>query len=447
MTTGPANAVIPPYVPRILFVDDEKAILDSLRRTCRGSGWSVATANSGAEGLALLGREEFDLVVSDMRMPQMDGAAFLSEVAATFPSTRRILLTGYSDIESTIRAVNDGGIDCYISKPWDNDDLKKKINDVLYTRRLEAERAALISLTEQQNAELKKLNEELEATVNKRTSQVRTMLRMVEKTNEGLQDSQRATVEVFSRLIDMYEGGNAGHGKRVADLGLEIARRMGLKEQELQQIYYAALLHDVGKIGMPREIVDVPFAKLSRIQLKTYREHPALGEALLLSIPSLRVAANIIYCHHEYLNGTGYPRKLTGNSIPLGARILTPITDFDDLVEGRMQEAALAPEKAEKYLLDNINKLYEKEVVDHLIALRAELGDMTSFDHERMITSKDLRKGMRLARDLLSPSGVPLLSKEHVFDDMAVRKIQMLELDREKSFPIYVYQEMEFLEE
>jgi DNA-binding NtrC family response regulator len=139
----------------LLFVDDEPNILSSLRRLFRPLGYRILTAESGAAGLEILGKEEVDLVVSDMRMPSMDGAHFLEAVRQRWPGVTRILLTGYSDINSTVNAINRGEIYRYIAKPWDDHDITLIVREALERRRLENENQRLLDLTQSQNEALK----------------------------------------------------------------------------------------------------------------------------------------------------------------------------------------------------------------------------------------------------------------------------------------------------
>jgi response regulator RpfG family c-di-GMP phosphodiesterase len=175
----------------ILFVDDEKSILSSLRRLFRTSPYELLTAISGAEALDILKVRMVDLVVSDMRMPEMDGAEFLTKVASQWPETIRILLTGYSDLESTIAAVNNGRIYRYLSKPWEENDLRMTIHQALEKKTIEKERDRLLLLTSAQNAELLNLNQNLEKTVEARTEQIRKTFHQ--------------TILIFSQLVELRE--------------------------------------------------------------------------------------------------------------------------------------------------------------------------------------------------------------------------------------------------
>src|SRR5690606_6021191 len=189
--SNPDSAVAPATTSQetVLLVDDEENILMALRRLLRRSGYRCFFATSGADGLKILEQENVDLIVSDMRMPGMDGAQFLTQVRERWPRTVRRLLTGYADISSTIEALNKGGIYRYISKPWDDQGLLDAIAEGVRIRRLEREKAELLALTQQQNQQLKLFNEELEKRVQARTEELRQTADMLDLAYKELKDS------------------------------------------------------------------------------------------------------------------------------------------------------------------------------------------------------------------------------------------------------------------
>jgi response regulator RpfG family c-di-GMP phosphodiesterase len=177
-----------PEPATLLFVDDEPGILSALRRLFRPHGYRILVAESGAAGLAQLEQEPIDLIISDMRMPEMDGAAFLKQVCQRWPSTMRILLTGYADVTSTVAAINEGEIYRYIAKPWDDQEIVNTVRDALDRQRLESENRRLTALTQAQNEELKALNAGLEQKVAERTAELQQALSRVEQTHGELKN-------------------------------------------------------------------------------------------------------------------------------------------------------------------------------------------------------------------------------------------------------------------
>ncbi len=408
----PDPAASPPW--RLLCVDDEPNILSALRRLFRHDGYQVTVANSGAEGLQVLASQEIDLVISDMRMPEMDGAQFLNQVRQGWPDTMRILLTGYADITSTIEAINKGEIFRYVSKPWDDQEMLATVRQALQLKALAREKTRLEALTQQQNEELKDLNANLELKVMERTVELR-------KAHDKLKTSFLTSIKVFANLIELREGALAGHSRRVADVARKLGSRLGVEGAALQDIFLAGLLHDVGKIGLKDEILAKPVTQMTGDELGQYRKHAAKGEQSLMALEELRGAARLVRAHHERFDGTGFPDGLAGEAIPLGARILALANDYDGLQIGIISPRRLYPDDAAKLIVESSGKRYDPRVVE---AFRQWRSGVEEPQGEPEVALGGLKPGMILARDLVSRDGVLLLAADHVLDDMLIRQIR-----------------------
>lgn len=421
-TVAPSAVATTPATPaateapwRILCVDDEANILSSLRRLFRQNGFSISIAPSGAEGLKFLETETFDLVISDMRMPEMDGARFLEQVFLRYPETVRILLTGYADISSTIEAVNKGQIYRYVSKPWNDMDLLHTVRQALDLKALQREKLRLEALTARQNNELKALNLSLEEKVQVRTQELALA-------NEKLKGSFITSVKVFANLIELREGNLAGHSRRVADLGRKIANKLGLSPKEAQDVFLAGLLHDIGKIGLPDHLLAKAVTQMTGEDLGAYRKHPVKGEQSLMALEELRGAAKLIRAHHERFDGQGFPEGLTGLAIELGARILAVANDYDGLQIGIVTPRRLSPEDAKKLVADSRGKRYDPAVVDAFLNVLCGVEPMRSA--EIAVPVADLKPGMVLAHDLITRDGVLLLAADYQLDANLIRQIR-----------------------
>ncbi len=280
----------------LLFVDDEANILSSLRRLFRPLGYQIFIGNSGADGLAILEKERIDLVISDMRMPEMDGATFLAEVAKRWPETVRILLTGYSDMASTIDAINKGGIYRYLSKPWEDNDLVLTVQSALKQKELECERDQLLELTRKQNDELRSFNAELEKRVEARTAEIQQTADMLDLAYQELSHGYQTAIPVFANLVEMREGKGSGHGRRVAEMAKALAVHLGLGEDAVQDVYNAGLLHDIGEIGLPDRLVGKPIESMTAVDRILVERHPQMGESALLALEPMAGAARLIRC-------------------------------------------------------------------------------------------------------------------------------------------------------
>jgi response regulator RpfG family c-di-GMP phosphodiesterase len=391
----------------VLFVDDEAGILSSLRRLFRPQGYRILTAESGAAGLETLAKETVDLVISDMRMPEMDGAHFLEQVRTRWPEVVRILLTGYADITSTINAINKGQIYRYISKPWDDNDILLVVRDALEHKRLLAENARLVALTQAQNEELKSLNAGLETKVAERTAEL-------QNANGDLHQSFLATVQVFSSLIEMRERKLAGHSRRVAEMARKLAEVLGLDEAERRNVLLAGLLHDIGKVGLPDTILARSFNALTQAEKNEVMKHPAKAQQLLLAVPQLAEAAHIIRHHHECMDASGYPDKVGGLKIPLGARILAVANDYDGLQNGSLHIQPYSPREAQEFIIKNRGRRYDPTVVDAFIGMLQQAE--SSQELEVTVTPAELRSGMIVTRDLMHRDGYLLLPRGRVVD-------------------------------
>lgn len=423
--------------PIILCVDDEPNILSALKRVFRAKGFQVLVAESGQAGLALLETEAVDLVISDMRMPEMDGTQFLAQVRVRWPETVRLLLTGYSDINSIIDAINRGEIFRYIAKPWDDNDIVLIVRQALERKALVQEKQRLEALTLQQNEELKALNASLEARVLARTEELSVA-------NEKLKTNFVTVLKVFSTLFEMRGGNLAGHARRVADFARRIAQKLGLDSKQVQEIFVAGLLHEIGKIGFSDEMLSTAVGMMKPAQLETYRNHVLLAEQLLLPLQDLKEVSDIISAQFERFDGTGFPAQLAADAIPMGTRILTLASDYNNMQMGALTLSKLSPEEARIIIVHSSGKRYDPKVV---AAFEALLGGAVREDaertriKERAVLSREMHPGMVLSRDLITPSGLLMLSTDHVLDERLIRKIRDFERSGAMKLTAYVRSE------
>ncbi len=419
----------------VLLVDDEPSILSSLRRLLRPVGYKIHTAENGKEGLAILEQEHVDLVISDMRMPEMDGAKFLEQVRSRWPATTRILLTGYADVSATIDAINRGEIYRYVSKPWDDNDLTLVVRHALEGARLRNENERLLALTQAQNDELKSLNANLEYKVKQRTSEIEQVNSFLNLANDRLKQNFLVSIKMFSGLMELRGGAMAGHSRRVADLARKLAVRHGIEGKEQQDIFFAALLHDVGKIGFPDNLLTRPVSRMNGEDLGNYRKHAIAGESALMPLDELKDVSKIVRSHHERFDGQGFPDGLEGLNIPLGARILSVVNDYDGLQIGTLSEKHMSADEAKTMIAQSRGKRYDPQIVDVFIDLLGGLAQEVV--REKAVSHADLKVGMVLARDLVSREGVLLLSADFILEVPLIKQIQ--EYARRENHAIMIF--------
>ena len=429
-----------PELPwRILCVDDEPNILSSLRRLFRAQGYQVFTAESGSAGLSLLEIETVDIVISDMRMPEMDGARFLEIVRARWPDTTRLLLTGYADVDLIVDAINRGEIYRYITKPWDDNEILLIVRHALERKALEREKLRLEELARHQHEELKILNMTLESKVEMRTAELRKLHGQLQQSNEKLKTNYLTSIKVFSGIIEMRGKNLAGHSRRVADLARRLATRMGLDQQETQAVFIAGLLHNIGKIGFTDDLLSMPVSLMNGESLGIYRKHTVRGEQLLMPLDDLREAAKIIRAHQERFDGEGFPDRLSGFDIPIGGRILAVATDYDNLQIGVLSQRRCRPDQAAAMIIENRGKRYDASVVTAFQEVIT--GVVQEVIREQPVPVSGLRPGMITSRDLLTKDGSLLLSAEHALSDRLIQQISDFEKKSGVSFTLYVHLE------
>ncbi|HEY9099481.1 MAG TPA: HD domain-containing phosphohydrolase [Thiobacillus sp.] len=424
---------------KLLLVDDEPNILTSLNRLLRAEGYVIRTAESGVQALERMAEEPADVIISDMRMPGMNGAEFLKRARENWPDSVRLLLTGFSDAESTVSAVNEGGIHAYLHKPWDDAHLLQAVRGAVDLKNLVDERNALLELTAKQNTELTFLNEGLEDAVRARTAELKQSATFLELGNKKLKENFHASLCVFSNLIELRQGNMGGHGKRVADLARKMAQRMGLREQVVNDITVAGLLHDIGKIGWTDHMFQKPFNEAFTIdERQLAMKHPSLAAKLLVELENMRNPALIIQHHHEHFNGRGYPDSLAGLDIPIGSRILSVADDYDELQLGSITQKRRSPEQAAMMIRDGACARYDPSVVDVFLKIMGmAVADVVAGPEHRVEVGQ-LKSKTQLSRDIIGLDGTMLLSKGYVLDEKLVLQLQNYEVKTGKALEIWI---------
>ncbi|MDP2006840.1 MAG: response regulator [Rubrivivax sp.] len=408
----------------ILTVDDEPSILSALRRLFHPEGWRVLQAGSGADGLLLLETETVDLVISDMRMPEMDGATFLEQVRLRWPEPQRVLLTGYADIGSTVAAVNRGEIHRYIAKPWDDTDLLLVVREQLDRRRLERQNRQLTAQVQRQNEQLREANAELDRRVQARTAEIEQVNAMLGSAYGELEQNFLLSLDVFAGLVELRERGAAGYAREVARLARRVAQHMQLSQSEVRDVFQAGMLHEVGKIALPDRLLRKPVSTMAADERALYYRHALAGQAALMPLAALHRAARLIRAQHERIDGQGGPDGLAGNELPVGAQIVSICIEFQGLVTGRLSERAQSPAAAAAIVTARAGSHYSVAVTQAFMLVLGVQPETPP--HDRRLGADELQPGMVLSRDLLSLRGTLLLAAGFRFDTRAVQGIRDL---------------------
>lgn len=412
--------LLPPAPPTVMCVDDEPNILAALKRTLRGKGYAVLTAASAAEALETLAHIPVDLLISDMRMPGMDGTQLLEQVHARWPQTVRLLLTGHADMDATIGAINRGQIFRYIHKPWDEHDLHNAVQLGLERLALQRDKQRLEALTRAQNDELQTLNTELEQRVQARTGELQTA-------HDKLKRNHLKTIKVFSNLLELRGGQFAGHGRRVADMARNIARAMALPEEQVLPIFVAGLLHDMGLIGAADTLLHKPVARYSKEEMVLYRQHPVNAEQSLLALDDLHDEVPLIRAHHEHFDGTGFPDHLAGDAIPLGARILAVADTYDELQTGHVIDQTMTPLEARTVMHNAGGTQFDPAVLAVFLKLTEPVRPKTAAP-DLILGTADLMPDMVISQDLISARGMLMLTAGHRLTPSLIQRLREFDL-------------------
>jgi putative two-component system response regulator len=312
---------------KVLFLDDEESVLRCLRRQFMDDQFVMVTCTNGIDALDILKSGEISVVISDNLMPGMQGVEFFQKAKHISPDTVRIMLTGFIDVHVAVDAINKGEVYKFLTKPWDNDELRNIILDSIERHRV-----------------------------------VKTMKRADEYSLRSL-----------AQTIELKDPYTKGHCDRVAAYACSIAEAMGLDESTKENIRRGSWLHDCGKIGIPEAILNYP-GPLSNEQMKIVRKHPCWGGevARLAHLPEEIV--NVILYHHERYDGAGYPSGLEGERIPLEARIVNVADIYDALTSHRPYRSSMTIAKAEEILRQNRGVYSDPVLVDIFLTILGRTG-------------------------------------------------------------------------
>jgi response regulator RpfG family c-di-GMP phosphodiesterase len=297
---------------QILVVDDDDAVREAIAVLLREEGYTCSRANGAQAALDILRAEEHPLVISDMRMPVHDGMWLLERVREEHPDTAVIMLTAFGDTEAAVDCLRKGAVD-YLLKPPRVTNLVRAVERALSRRRLELAR--------------QRYQRSLEQRVREKTAELSAALREIETAYAN-------TLNALVAALDAREHETSDHSQRVVRYTLAVARRLGVPDGELPDISRGALMHDIGKIGVPDAILLKP-GKLTQEEWVEMRKHPQTGFNILQPIPFLTGPAQIVLAHQERIDGGGYPRGLVGDAIPIGARIFSIADTFDAITSNR----------------------------------------------------------------------------------------------------------------
>jgi len=335
---------------QILIVDDEETVRHFLRDMLEMSGYRCASASNTAEARAHMERLNYDMVLCDVNMPGESGLVLVEEIFSRYPDTAVVMVSAMDDPEVAKTALELGAYG-YIIKPFKTNELMINVTNALRLRDLEIQNRGH--------------RENLEKLVKERTEELQAALNNLREALEG-------AIQVISSTVGMRDPYNAGHQHRVTNLARVIATEMGLLEDKIDAIRMAGIIHDLGKIVVPVEILSKP-GRITEHEFGIIESHPQVGYDILKGIKFPWPITQIVYQHHERMDGSGYPQGLSGDEIILEARIIAVADVVEAMASHRPYRPALGIDTALEEISQNRGTLYDPDVVD---ACLSDLGDV-----------------------------------------------------------------------
>src|SRR5271166_3069719 len=330
----------------ILVVDDEEAIREVVSTMLESKGYRCTAVSNGRAAQEQVKRVTPDLVLSDMIMPEMDGIKLLDWIRHYDPEVPVIMVTAIHDISTALEAIRRGAYD-YILKPFEKDQLFLGVGRALQHRRLVLENKSY------------QLN--LQQQVDERTAQLTVALTQLEQSYDD-------TLEALGSALDLKDAETEGHCQRVTAFTISIAKAVPVPLPYLPVLARAAFLHDIGKMAIPDSILRKP-GPLDNDERQIMRTHCDIGYQMLTRIPFLRDAAEIVLAHQEFFDGTGYPRGLRGEQIPLGARIFTIADSLDAMISDRPYRRALPMSHAREEIRRCSGTQFDPKIVEVFLSI------------------------------------------------------------------------------
>ena len=340
----------------LLVIDDDPAIRKVLALGLERKGYQVRLASNGREGLDILEAGDFDpdCVLLDIRMPVLSGREALPRIRELKPLTPVIMLTAYNDLATGLETMKNGAFD-YLVKPSRLEQIEETIGRAVRYRSVIRERL-------EQDRKGEEYRKSLELTMESRTLELK-------ETYEKLKVANMQTVQVLAETIEAKDRYTQGHCERVRKLSVRIAEMLGMDRKQIEALEYAALLHDIGKIGIPERILNKE-GPLDEAELEVMRMHPIIGSQILSIVELFAPAINGVRHHHERWDGTGYPDRVAGEDIDPLARIITLADTFDAMASSRPYRKALDMKAILEEISRESGRQFSPEVVRVFLGAR-----------------------------------------------------------------------------
>ncbi len=338
-------------MPKILIVDDEENIRSILSEMLEANGYVCRTAATPLEARELLEDEKFELILCDINMPGESGLDLIRDILPKHPETAAIMITALDDPMVAKVALKIGVYD-YITKPFEMNNVMISVANALRRRQLEIENRAY--------------QKSLEQKVAQRTTALQNSMNKLQQALEG-------SIRAMALTVEMRDPYTSGHQQRVAGIAKAIAKEMKLPKEQIEGILMAGLIHDLGKIAIPAEILAKP-GPITKTEFELIKSHPDVGYEILKNIEFSWPIAHIVLQHHERIDGSGYPSGLSGNQILMEAKILGVADVVEAMASHRPYRPALGIDVALQEISKNSGLLYDPDVADACLTIFRQKG-------------------------------------------------------------------------
>lgn len=394
-------------LPSVLLLDDEQEVLNALQRVLR-KDYQVHAFTDAQSAIAFFQSTPTQIVISDMKMPKLNGAEFLTHIVKINSRSKRVVLTGYADTELAKQAINDGKISAYLNKPWDNKELKATLANLINEIKLENKKLSIVK-------NLKLDNQRLSAN----QISMKKVTRFMQSHHESVvnQKQQQSVLnndllQLSANLVAMQTQDTSGHTFRVAQQSKMLARRMGLKKPHRVHIYLAALFYRIGINSLPPALITQAWHQMTAQEKLAWMKFPQESADILSTVASLAPCAKIVRHIYEHVDGSGVPMHLSHDDIPVTSRILAIAIHFDLLVSGKITAQCITPQEAIIVMKKSLDSLFDRKIFSQFIAMLSTPQATESFEIAK--STGELVPGMVLAQDILNHEHHKLLNEKTV---------------------------------
>lgn len=419
-------------LPSVLIVDDEVEVLKALTRLLHND-YQVTCFTQPVKALEFFSRSPTHIVISDLMMPDINGADFLMKIAEINSRCKRIALTGFASAELAQKAINDGQISHYLTKPWDNNELKSILAELIEQLKQENQKQSFLK---QLSLDIKQLNSDQQSSA----LMYELLMEEQQDTNKQLAKLKSMNNELLifnANIIAMYSKEPSGHSLRIAQYARALSMRMKLDAVQCKNIYLAALFHRIGIATLTEELAIKVWNERTAKEDINYFSYVQSSAQVMRSISILQSSAEIVEHLFEQYNGNGLPSKLSSVEVPVGSRVLRIVLEFDLLTAGHINGKKLPAQQAFSEMKMNVGKVYDQEVLKAFQQLYFEPKATERIQLIKPVSA--LIAGMEIAQDLLDNQHHKLLTEGTNLTSVHIEHLQNIERHQECPLFAYVY--------